>query len=123
MDPISLVVGALAAGLSNTVTSAVEDAYAGLRDALTRRLRRGRDEDASVEPEVRTIEAHAWDPESLRAAVSAAGVATDEQVVAAAQRVLAAADPAGAKVGKYVIDLREAKGVQVGDNPTMTINF
>ena len=123
MDPVSLVVGALAAGLSETVTGAVQDAYAGLRDALVRRLRRDKGQDGSAEQAVEAIEAQVADRTTLRATVSTAGLATDEQVLAAAQQVLQAADPAGARVGKYVIDLREAKGVQVGDNPTMTINF
>lgn len=120
VDPVSLVVGALAVGLSETVTSAVQDAYGGLRDALVRRLRRSR---GDAEQVVLALEATTADREALRVAVSAADVASDEQVVAAAQRVLAAADPAGTRVGKYVVDLRGAKGVQVGDNPTMTVNF
>ncbi|GAA2919975.1 MULTISPECIES: hypothetical protein [Streptomyces] len=123
MDPVSLVVGALAVGLSETVTSAVQDAYAGLRDALVRKLSRDRGEDGAAEQAVQALEVQAADPESLRTSVSAAGLATDEQILAAAQRVLQAADPAGARVGKYVVDLREAKAVQVGDNPTMTVNF
>jgi hypothetical protein len=122
MDPVSLVTGALAAGLSETVSGAVQDAYRGLRDALIRRLRRDGDETAS-EQLVHALEERADDVPALRAAVSEANVAEDEEVVAAAAQLLRAADPAGARVGKYVIDLRGAKGVQVGDNPSMTINF
>jgi hypothetical protein len=122
MDPVSLVTGALAAGLSETVSGAVQDAYRGLRDALSRRLRRDGDETVS-EQVVQALEERADDVPALRAAVCEASVADDEEVVAAAARLLRAADPAGARVGKYVIDLRGAKGVQVGDNPSMTINF
>lgn len=124
MDPVSLVVGALVAGLSETVTSAAQDAYVAMRDALVRRLRRDRgvNESEAVQM-VRALEAQTSDTEALRTAVGSAGVTTDEQVIAAAQEVLRAANPAGARVGKYVIDLRGTKGVQVGDNPTMTINF
>jgi hypothetical protein len=123
MDPVSLVVGALAAGLSETMTSAVQDAYAGLRDALLRRLRQDHSENWPAEQAVQALEAQSGDPQLLRAVVSSAGLATDEQVVAAAQHVLQMADPTGARVGRYVIDLRGATGVQVGENPTMTINF
>jgi hypothetical protein len=138
VDPVSLVVAALAAGGSAVVTAAVQDAYAGLRDALVRRLRGDRGAGAPAEQAepaeqveraeraVRALEARAGETggaEPLRAAVVEAGVATDDQVLAAARRVLEAADPAGARVGKYVVDLRGAKGVQVGDNPSMTINF
>jgi len=122
MDPVSLVTGALAAGLSETVSGAVQDAYRGLRDALIRRLRRDGDETSSEEV-VRALEGRADDVPALRAAVSEASVADDEEVVAAAARLLRATDPTGARVGKYLIDLREAKGVQVGDNPSMNINF
>lgn len=42
MDPISLIVGALASGaasgLTDSATAAVKDAYAGLRDLVRRRL-------------------------------------------------------------------------------------
>ncbi|MEU4088750.1 hypothetical protein [Streptomyces aureus] len=123
MDPVSLVVDALAAGLSGTVTSGVQDAYAGLRDVLVRRLGRDRGEDGVAEQAVQALEGQAADPELLRTSVSADGLANDEQILDAAQRVLQVADPDGARVGKYVIDLREAKAVQVGDNPTMTVNF
>ena len=51
------------------------------------------------------------------------GVAGDGEVLVAAARLLRAVDPDGARVGKYVIDLRGAQGVQVGDNPSMNINF
>lgn len=122
MDPVSLVAGALAVGLSETVSGAVQDAYRGLRDALIRRLRRDGDETSSEEV-VRALEGRADDVPALRAAVSEASVTDDEEVVAAAARLLRAVDPDGARVGKYVIDLREAKGVQVGDNPSMTINL
>lgn len=122
MDPVSLVAGALAAGLSETVSGAVQDAYRGLRDALLRRLRRDRD-DTTSEQLVRELEARSADDRALTAAVAATGVAGDEEVVAAAGRLLQAADPDGATAGKYVIDLRGARGVQVGDNTTMHITF
>jgi hypothetical protein len=79
--------------------SAVQDAYAGLRDVLLR-LRREVGEAGSADQAVHALEAQAADPESLRTAVSRAGVATDAQVLAAAQRVLQATDPAGLGSGR-----------------------
>jgi len=113
MDPVEVVMGALGAGLSGTVTQAVQDAYAGLREVLLRRLR-------GDSQAVSTLEAQVAEPDALRVAVVESGLAADEQVLAAAGRVLQAA---GATVGKYVIDIGDAKGVQIGDNSTMTINF
>lgn len=124
MDPVSLIVAALAVGASNTVTTAVQDAYGVLRDALVRRLHRSPGHDANAT--LRALEAQATeaaDHGSLRTQLTTAGVATDDQVLAAARAVLETVDPAGARVGKYVIDLRDATGVQVGDNPTMNLNF
>ncbi|MFJ2081312.1 hypothetical protein ACIOBK_02090 [Micromonospora chokoriensis] len=127
MDPVSLVAGALAAGLSGTVTAAAQDAYEELRDLLVRRLSRNGREKASAEQQVQALEAlaanGASDGETLRAAVTTAGVATDQDVLAGATRVLARADLASTRVGKYVNDLHDAKGVQIGDNSIMNIEF
>jgi hypothetical protein len=49
------------------------------------------------------------------------GASGDEQILAAAERLLMLADPALA--AKYDVDLREAKGVQVGDHNTQTDTF
>jgi hypothetical protein len=126
MDPVSLVMGALAVGVSNVVTAGVQDAYTGLRSAVLRRVRRDRGGDERAEQVVRDLEHQASDAAAqpaLREAVDATGLAADEQVLAAARQVLTAADPAGARIGKYLVDLRDARGVQIGDNSTMTINF
>jgi hypothetical protein len=116
MDPISLIVAALAAGatagVSNTASTAVKDAYTGLRELVRRRLA-GR-----AAAEVALAE-HESAPEIWRAPLVAeldsAGAGTDEAMVAAAQRVMAIVDEAGTRSGKYVVDLRGAQGVQVGD--------
>ncbi|GAA3905394.1 hypothetical protein [Actinoplanes auranticolor] len=124
MDPVSLIVGALAAGLSESVTGAVQDTYKGLRDALIRRIRRSNaSPEVNAEQAVRALESKAADPQALHASIKATDLGDDPEVVSQARLVLEAADRAGIKVGKYVVDLREAKGVQVGDNPNMTINF
>jgi hypothetical protein len=124
MDPVSLVAAALAVGLSETVTSAVRDSYAELRNALLRRLHRGQGGDVpDAEATVMSLEALHDTPEELRAGIRAAGVTSEQAVLGAARRVLLAAEHSGIQVGKYVVDLHDAKGVQVGDNPTMTITF
>lgn len=47
----------------------------------------------------------------------------DPGVAAELRQVLVSLDPPGAQAGKYVVDLREAKGVQVGDHNTQTNHF
>ena len=120
MDPISLVVGALAAGaatgLTETATGAVKDAYAGLR-GLVSRLFMDRPTGKAA------LEEHEQNPQ-LRAALAAelekAGAASDQEIIAAAQRVLAAVGP---QSSKYLIDLRNAQVGLVGDHNTQTVTF
>ncbi|MGH3934182.1 MAG: hypothetical protein ACRDS1_04255 [Pseudonocardiaceae bacterium] len=124
MDPISLIVAALAAGaaagVTDTASTAVKDAYTGLRELVRRRLA-GR-----AAAEVALAE-HESAPEIWRAPLVAeldsAGAATDEAMVAAAQRVMAIVDEAGTRSGKYVVDLRGAQGVQVGDGNFQANSF
>ena len=124
MDPISLIVAALAAGaaagVSDTATTAVKDAYTGLRELVRRRLA-GR-----AAAEVALAE-HDSAPEVWRAPLVAeldrAGAGTDEAMLAAAQWVMAIVDEAGTRAGKYVVDLRGAQGVQVGDGNVQVNSF
>lgn len=124
MDPISLIMGALvagaASGLADTATGAVKDAYAGLRDLVWRRV-------AGRSAAQTALEEHERAPEVWQAPLSAelvaVGADTDAQIVAAAQRVMALVDEAGSASGKYLVDLRGAQGVQVGDHNTQTNTF
>jgi hypothetical protein len=84
-------------------------------------LRRGDGEDS-------VLDQHLEDPtgrheEELVAALTAADVGEDVELVVAAGQLLAQIDPSCARASQYIIDLRGAQGVQVGDNPTMTLNF
>jgi hypothetical protein len=124
MDPISLIVDALAAGaasgLKDAATSAVKDAYARLRDLVRGRVA-GRHiaETALAEydkaPEV-------W-VAPLSAQLVEVGAHTDVKIIEAAQRVMALVDEVGTTAGKYLVDVRGAQGVQVGDRNTQTNTF
>jgi hypothetical protein len=120
VDPISMIVAALAAGAATAVSDAagqaVKDAYAGLKALLLRR---------SASKEV--IDGHAdapdvWDA-PLRQQLDRAGVGEDEQIVQAAQRLLAIADPEGSKAGKYNVHISGGKGIVVGDHADVTMTF
>lgn len=116
MDPITLIVTALAAGaalgLKDTASSAVKDAYAGLK-ALVKKKLVGRP-DAEV-----VLTRHEQVPETWRAPLMAelddAGLGHDSDLVAAAQALMKLVDEAGAQAGKYTVDVRGAQGVQIGD--------
>lgn len=100
MTGVELIVAALAAAATATVTSGVQDAYGGLKDLLIRRLS-GRDR--AVEAlEARETERDVWEAR-LGDDLRATGAGTDEQVLAAARRVLAQADPAGTQAGTYTV--------------------
>jgi hypothetical protein len=117
MDPITLIVTALAAGaalgLKDTASSAVRDAYAGLKALVTKRLA-GRSAAGVV------LSGHEKAPETwqapLMAELSEAGADHDPGLVAAAQALMNLVDKAGARAGKYTVDARGAQGVQIGDH-------
>lgn len=128
MDPVTLIVAALGAGatagLSGTTSTAIQDAYGGLRDAIRRRLSR---DERSGEQAVAVLDAHATDPEAERdrmtETLAASGVSADAEVVAAARGLLAMVDPAGDRGGKYIVDASQAKGVYIGDYGTQHNTF
>jgi hypothetical protein len=117
VDPITLIVTALAAGaalgVTDTASSAVKDSYAGLK-ALVRKRLAGR-------PDAELVLAR-YDkaPETWQAPLMAelAGAAADHDrdLVAAAEALMSLVDGAGARAGKYTVDGRGAQGVQVGDH-------
>ena len=114
MDPITLIVTALAAGavsgITDSASSAVKDACASLK-ALVRKRLAGRPDTELV------LARHEQAPQTWQAPLAAmlgeAGADRDTDLVAAAQAVLRLVDAAGA--GKYAVDVRGAQGVQVGD--------
>ena len=118
MSGVELIVAALAAGaaagVTNTASAAVQEAYDGFKRILGRRLD-GRDRAQQALQGTETA------PGTWAALVgddlAASGAAEDVRVLAAAQRLLALLEPPA------TVDLRSAKGVQVGDHNTQTNTF
>jgi hypothetical protein len=124
MDPISLILTAVLAGVAKgagqAATNAVQDAYRGLRDALKRRLA---DKPAAEDAlEQYTKDPEAW-KDNLAVHLKQAGADQDQAVVDAAASVMRLTDPAGASAGTYNVNLAGAKGVQVGERNTQTNYF
>lgn len=119
MDPITLIVTALAAGaalgITDTASSAIKDAYAGLKALVRKRL--GGRPDAEL-----VLARHEQAPQTWRAPLMAeldeAGAGHDADLVAAAEVLMRLVDEAGARAGKYTVDVRGAQGVQIGDRNT-----
>jgi hypothetical protein len=124
MDPISLIIAALAAGaiagVKDTAGQAVKDAYAGLNGLLRRRFTGNRQAEAALDQSERQPDA---DQALLAQHLRAAGAGDDEELIRAAQAVLEKADPAGARAGKYNVRITGGKGIVVGDSANVTMTF
>jgi hypothetical protein len=124
MDPISLILAALAAGataaVKDTAGEAVKDAYAGLRALVRRRFGGDGKAEAALDAAEQQPEA---DPVALRAQLQVAGADRDDEILRLARELLEQLDPQGARAGKYRVDVSGGKGVVVGDNATVTMNF
>ncbi|MGF0174350.1 hypothetical protein ACQF36_28710 [Streptomyces sp. Marseille-Q5077] len=122
MNEIELVVAALgagaAAGLSDSVSSAVRDAYEKLRIAVQRRLdsREGQD----IELPVMGVESEI-DDEALREALAMSGADRDGQVQAAAEAFLRELNGSGPRAGIGMVRVHDSQGVHTGQGPQ--INF
>jgi hypothetical protein len=119
MDPITLIVTALAAGaalgVQDTASEAVKHAYASLKALVIRRF-------AGRAPAERVLAKHEDAPqtwqEPLREELVEARADQDADLVAAAQALMSLVDAAGSRAGKYTVDARGAQGLQIGDRNT-----
>lgn len=122
MEPAEVVVQALVtgagAGLGGTASAAVADGYSALKHALVRRLT-GRHRALSL---LETIDNGGERTDTMVHELSLTG-AVDDGILAAAQHLLTLADPEGTRSGQYRVDLRQARGVQVGNGNTQNNNF
>jgi hypothetical protein len=127
VDPVSLIVAALAAGAvagaQNTATEAVRDAYTGLKDLVRRRLSGRKSGEAA-------LARHEQNPDDAGGVLGAELVAVragdDAAILEGARRLMALLDPTGFRAGKfgtYEVDLRGAQGVQVGDGNSQINTF
>jgi hypothetical protein len=111
MDPVTLIVTALAAGatlrLGNGASTAGQDAYASLWARVRRRMS-GRPDGAML------LARHAEAPLTwegpLRAELVAAGAACDAELATAAAALLRLADENGYRAGKYIVSTLNAAG-------------
>jgi hypothetical protein len=124
MDPVTLIVTALAAGaasaLQDDAKESVKAAYARLRGKITKRFS-GRKVGGLALAEHEGAP-DMWEPQ-LRAELAETGAADDPDLVGAAQVLMSLVDEAGALSGKYVVSIQGGQGVQVGDHNTQTNYF
>jgi hypothetical protein len=128
MDPVTLIVTALAAGASAGVIDALKDNAKDAAKAAYARLRGLAHKRVAGNPGAElALTEHEADPENWAAPLSAklaqAGAADDAGLVAAAQALMDLVDQAGAKSGKYNVTIKDSKGVQVGDGNVQVNKF
>jgi uncharacterized protein YfaP (DUF2135 family) len=128
MDPVTLIVTALAAGasagtleaLKDDVKAAVKRAHANLRGLVKKRLA-GRP-DGELALERHDSAPQKWES-VLAGELTEAGAADDADLVAAAKALMQLVDGTGARAGKYNITIEGSKGVQVGDGNVQVNEF
>ena len=124
MDPITLIVSALTAGataaLQETAGTAIKDAYQGLIVLIKEKFKK--DPKATA-----ALEGHAEDPETwqkpLEKSIRETGTATDQDVLAAAQKLL---ELTQSKKSSPKFDVKITGNVQgfvQGDHANVTMNF
>lgn len=133
MEPISMIVGALALGaakaLKGTANEAVQDSYKGLKTAVIHHWKKhaGGDENKLAQEANILIESFENDPDiflaPLEKKISTMIPKPTPELIEKAQDLHKILDEEGFNAGKYNINVNHSQGVQVGDNNTQTNNF
>lgn len=124
MEPITLIVTALAAGAGSAVhdgaATALKEAYRTLKEKARTRLGRQRNGEivlAEYEKDPVTWEG------PLSKELKTAGAESDTELIAAARALLTLTDEAGFSRGKYVVQAWGNQGMQIGDNNSQDNTF
>jgi RIP homotypic interaction motif len=122
MDPVTLIVTALAAGAASALQ---DDAQGAVSKALAR-LRAGTRLSARPAGQV-VLGQHAHAPDiygkPLEHELTKAGAAADPALICAAQGLMKLRDAAGSAAGKYHVTVQDSSGVQAGDHNTQVNHF
>ena len=125
MDPSTLILTALttgaAASLKVTTSAAIKDSYSGLKALIQRKF------EGKPKAQAALVDYEA-DPETyekpLKKAVAETQLDTEQDVLAAAQQLLALIQPQQAAMGKYNVQITgNVQGYAQGDNQHVTMNF
>jgi hypothetical protein len=125
MDPLTLILSALTAGITasvkDTASTAVKDAYNGFKTLIQRRF--------SDQPKAQTaLVDYEEDSETyeqpLRKALSIHHLDQDEEIIAAAQKVMQLAQSEQGAMKNYAINFHgPVQGPTIGDLNTITQTF
>jgi hypothetical protein len=128
MDPISLIVMALAAGAASGALDSLKDdakstattVYAKLRGLVTKKV--AGNQTAEVVLAQYDSNPKVWEA-PLADSLKQLGAGDDVGLVAVAQELMDLVDKAGARAGKYHVTVTGSRGVQIGDGNTQTNTF
>jgi hypothetical protein len=126
MDPVSLIVTAVVAGLA---AGAGEVAKAGIKDAYDLFMARLRSKVTGHEDAQAALSGVEKKPDSagrqatLKEELEAIGAADDKDLVSLAQDVLRKLDEPGAQAGKYNITISGGQGFVIGDYAKVEQHF
>lgn len=120
MEPVTLIVAALAAGAGAGALDSLKDDARDKARAAYQRLRGLAAQRVAGRPHGElALEQHAAAPQKwegvLAAELAEAGASADGDLLAAAKAFLDLAGQAGAKPAKYNVTIRDSSGFQVGD--------
>lgn len=121
MEPISLLLAALAVGGQAVAGEVIADAYINFKGYVKRKF--------VGDPEAELILArHEEQPEiweaPLREALVRHGADKDEEIITAAQQVMTHVNPQQAATGKYNTQIAgDVKGLVQGDNAQVNMSF
>ena len=111
MEPVTLILSALATGAAKAAGDAAPDAYTALKELIKRKF-------ASKPQAEMVLEEHEKDPQTYEAPLTKklveAGADKDEEIIKKAQDLLKSSNPQEAAQGKYNINAEQIKGI-VGD--------
>src|SRR6266567_7561938 len=124
MDPVNVVLAALAAGAAtaakDTASQAVKDAYAGLKALVKKRFEKRPHAEISLAE-------YEHDPDTwqkpLQKSLVETGADQDEALLRQAQQMLKLVNPQQASQGKYNVQIGKGKGIVIGDNPHVEQHF
>jgi Flp pilus assembly protein TadD len=124
MDPISVVLTALAAGATaatqDMASQAVKDAYAGLKALVKKRFeKRPHAETALAEYE---HDPDTWE-KPLQKSLLETRADQDEALVRQAELLLKLVNPQQVAQGKYTVQIGEGHGIVIGDDATVKQHF
>jgi hypothetical protein len=125
MDPITLILTALAAGagagVKDTASSAITDAYNGLKTLIQRKF-------GDHQKTQTALIDYEEDPETyekpLRKILTTHPFAQDDEIITAAQHLMTLIQPQQASMGKYNIqNAGTVQGQVIGDHANVTQHF